>query len=81
MVFCYIILLYIILNLKICKIGETHWEQALVYQQSEPASCVTIEADQVPKVEEVRVNMAEMKVESRPVELLTSVGSRGNLPA
>ncbi len=30
---------------------------------------------QHPRVEEVRVDMAGMKVESRPVELLTSVGS------
>jgi len=45
------------------------------YQQLEQAPYVTIEANIAPKVEEVRVDMADMKVESRPVELLTSVGS------
>jgi chemotaxis protein CheD len=34
-----------------------------------------IETDPTPKVEEVRVDMADMRVESRSVELLTSVGS------
>ena len=48
---------------------------AFAYQQLEPTACVTIEANIAPKVEEVRVDMADMKVESRPVELLTSVGS------
>ena len=45
---------------------------ALAYQQMEP---ITIDAHTYPQVEEVRVDMAGMKVESKPVELLTSVGS------
>lgn len=44
-------------------------------QQIEQAPTITIDADMAPKLEAVRVDMAEMKVESRPVELLTSVGS------
>ena len=48
---------------------------AFAYEQLEPASCITIEANTAPKVEEVRVDMADMKVESGSVELLTSVGS------
>jgi hypothetical protein len=39
----------------------------LAYQQLEP--CVTIDANTDPQVEEVRVDMAGMKVESKPVEL------------
>ena len=53
--------------------GKT--KPAFAYQQLEPAACITIEANIAPKVEEVRVDMADMKVESKPVELLTSVGS------
>ncbi len=45
----------------------------LAYQKLEPY--VTIDANTDPQVEEVRVDMAAMKVESKPVELLTSVGS------
>jgi chemotaxis protein CheD len=45
------------------------------YQQLENASYVTIDANLAPKVEEVRVDMADMKVENGSVELLTSVGS------
>jgi chemotaxis protein CheD len=41
--------------------------------ESLPRSTVTIQAN--PTLEEVRVNMAEMKAESKPVELVTSVGS------
>jgi len=36
---------------------------------------IIIQANEDPKVEEVRVDMADMKVENKPVELLTSVGS------
>jgi chemotaxis protein CheD len=36
---------------------------------------IIIEANEALKVEEVRVDMADMRVESKPVELLTSVGS------
>jgi chemotaxis protein CheD len=36
---------------------------------------VIIQANEDLKVEEVRVDMADMKVENKPVELLTSVGS------
>ena len=48
-------------------------QRVLAYQQLEPN--ITINIDTYPQVEEVRVDMAEMKVERRPVELLTSVGS------
>jgi chemotaxis protein CheD len=41
----------------------------------EQVPCVTVNAYKDPQVEEVRVDMAAMKVECRPVELLTSVGS------
>lgn len=55
---------------------ETHSiKSALAYQQLELAPCAIIQADVSPKVKEVRVDMADMKVESKPVELLTSVGS------
>jgi len=47
----------------------------LTSQKQIETSCVTIGANTSPKLEEVRVEMAKMKVESRPVELLTSVGS------
>jgi chemotaxis protein CheD len=45
----------------------------LAYQQLE--HCAVIDTHTYPQVEEVRVDMAGMKVESKPVELLTSVGS------
>jgi chemotaxis protein CheD len=48
-------------------------QRVVAYQQLEP--CAVIDANTYPQVEEVRVDMAGMKVESRPVELLTSVGS------
>lgn len=44
------------------------------YQQLEPI-VIDANTNTHPQVEEVRVDMAAMKVESRPVELLTSVGS------
>lgn len=40
------------------------------------AAYIDIQTSQMsPKVEEVRVDMADMKAESRPIELVTSVGS------
>jgi chemotaxis protein CheD len=39
------------------------------------APCITITANASQTVEEVRVDMADMKIESKHVELLTSVGS------
>jgi len=36
---------------------------------------MTIETSAIPALEEVRVDMAELKAENRPVELVTSVGS------
>ncbi len=42
--------------------------------QLETITTTTIETTK-PKLEEVRVNMAEMRAESKPVELVTSVGS------
>ncbi len=47
----------------------------LAYQRLGLETCPVITADMGSKVEEVRVDMADMKVESKPVELLTSVGS------
>ncbi len=47
----------------------------LAYQQLGLETCPVITADMDSTVEEVRVDMADMKVESKPVELLTSVGS------
>jgi len=46
-----------------------------INQSLEATSVITSQADLAPKLEEIRVDMADMKVESRPVELLTSVGS------
>lgn len=43
--------------------------------QLETLASITIENRTKPKMEEVRVEMAEMKVESKPIELVTSVGS------
>ena len=45
----------------------------LACQKFEPN--ITIDTNTNPQVEEVRVNMAEMKVERKQVELVTSVGS------
>jgi len=47
----------------------------LAHQQLELAPCITIPDNTNPTVEEVRVDMADMKIESKHVELLTSVGS------
>jgi len=47
----------------------------LAPQQLEVKPIIAVETYQTPKLEEVRVDMAEMKIESRPIELLTSVGS------
>ena len=48
-------------------------EPARAYLQLEAP--ITTDAYKNPQVEEVRVDMAGMNVESKPVELLTSVGS------
>lgn len=48
---------------------------AFAYQKMEPYVTIDTKTDTYPQVEEVRVDMAAMKVESKPVELLTSVGS------
>lgn len=37
--------------------------------------CVEVQASETPVLEEIRVDMAEVKVESRPVLLVTNVGS------
>jgi len=54
------------------------WVQAY-QQQTQPVATInaypTNQPNTYPQVEEVRVDMAGMKVECRPVELLTSVGS------
>lgn len=46
-----------------------------VFVRQQELEQIVIQANDDLKVEEVRVNMADMKVESKPVELLTSVGS------
>jgi chemotaxis protein CheD len=46
----------------------------LAYQQ-ESVPVATISSEANPDFEEIRVDMADMKVESKPAELLTSVGS------
>jgi chemotaxis protein CheD len=43
--------------------------------QTETLQTITTEIHARAALEEVRVNMAEMKVESKPIELVTSVGS------
>ncbi len=48
---------------------------AVAYEQVEPQIVVDTNTNIHPQMEEVRVDMAGMKVERRPVELLTSVGS------
>ncbi len=50
-------------------------KQSSLYEQLEVIPYATVEENVHQKVEEVRVDMADMKVESKPVELLTSVGS------
>ncbi len=59
-------------RLRIHPKAET--KSVLAYRQ-ELAPPATIQVHSEPDLEEVRVDMAEMKVESKPVELLTSVGS------
>lgn len=56
---------------------QTLKNQAEVYtiQTETVIACPTISTRISEKVEEVRVDMAEMKVESKPIELVTSVGS------
>jgi len=44
-------------------------------QVEAPQILTTLEPQTKPTLEEVRVNMAEYKVESKPIELVTSVGS------
>ena len=50
-------------------------DKVFVYQQMEITPVATIQANTEVRVEEVRVDMADMKIESKNVELLTSVGS------
>lgn len=54
-------------------------KRLVAYQQLEPVTSVVVDTNTTythhPQVEEVRVDMAGMKVDSRPVELVTSVGS------
>lgn len=57
------------------KICTAMSQRADGYQQSEPFITIDSNTNTHPQLEEVRVDMAEMKVESKPVELLTSVGS------
>ncbi len=48
-------------------------KSVVAYQQLEPIT-IDVDTHTYPQVEEVRVDLAGMKVESKPVELLTSVG-------
>jgi chemotaxis protein CheD len=50
-------------------------ENKSLFVLQQEAVPITISIREDPKVEEVRVDMADMKIEYRPVELLTSVGS------
>ncbi|MGD6807445.1 MAG: chemotaxis protein CheD [Candidatus Bathyarchaeia archaeon] len=50
-------------------------KQVAAYQEMDSYITIDTNTNTHPQVEEVRVDMAGMKVESRPVELLTSVGS------
>jgi chemotaxis protein CheD len=55
------------------KVCHNMPKAGLAYRQLEPS--LTTNSYTHPQVEEVRVDMAAMKVESKQVELLTSVGS------
>jgi chemotaxis protein CheD len=66
------VLLYLPVGVEFKKAWFNMPKRIIAYQQIEP---ITIDANTYPQLEEVRVDMAGMKVESRPVELLTSVGS------
>jgi chemotaxis protein CheD len=71
------VLLQIPVGLGSGMAGQGLPKLAQAYQQLEKP-CATIDANTThtyPQVEEVRVDMAGMKVECRHVELLTSVGS------
>jgi chemotaxis protein CheD len=50
-------------------------KRIVTYQEMAPYISIDTNTNTHPQVEEVRVEMAGMRVESRPVELLTSVGS------
>ena len=50
-------------------------QRIAAYEQLERTPTINSNINTHPQLEEVRVDMAGMKVESRPVELLTSVGS------
>ena len=54
---------------------QGEYKSAFAFQQLETVPLITIDTSIAPKVEEVRVDMADMKVDCKPVELLTSVGS------
>ncbi|MCW3999157.1 MAG: chemotaxis protein CheD [Candidatus Bathyarchaeota archaeon] len=57
------------------RVGLAMPIQAVAYTQLESPFIVETDTNTHPQVEEVRVDMAAMKVDCRPVELLTSVGS------
>jgi chemotaxis protein CheD len=50
-------------------------QKSATYEQLERIPTISSNTNTHPQLEEVRVDMAGMKVDSRPVELLTSVGS------
>jgi len=61
-------------NVWLVILYKTPNQLILAYQQ-ESVPVATISSEVSPDVEEIRVDMADMKVESKPAELLTSVGS------
>ena len=67
------------LLLPVGKYFEKVWfamsQKTTAYEQLEPIATIDTDTNTHPQLEGVRVDMAGMKVESRQVELLTSVGS------
>ncbi len=57
------------------KVKLSMTQKTVAYEQLEPRITIESNTNTHPQMEEVRVDMAGMKVESRPVELLTNVGS------
>ncbi len=57
------------------KAWVTMPKRVVAYQQLESQITIDTNTNTHPQMEEVRVDMAGMRVDSRPVELLTSVGS------
>jgi chemotaxis protein CheD len=56
------------------NLSKTHMPLKVV-SQTQALQTIAIEASAILALEEVRVDMAELKAENRPVELVTTVGS------